>query len=281
MRKSIFQNLRINTEGIYCGRAVLDTPERTLVHDHDYYEVFIMLQGSMLHVVNGSIRPVHTNTVVFVSPQTAHCFERLGLQEAVFVNFAFSPRTYREICLLMQLETLFYLKASPKAVLGEAAARLIAEKIQALGPAYNELTRFKHAQKTTIVMELLLAVAQAGERKAGEPAPLWLDEALREMDAPHNMAEGLKRLVALSGKSQEHVNRCMQKYYQSTPTAYINRLRMLRAAELLLNTTQPVTEILFQVGCSNVSHFNALFKRAYGVCPSEYRKQVQSALETG
>ncbi|MHA6481993.1 helix-turn-helix domain-containing protein [Paenibacillus sp. strain BS8-2] len=57
---------------------------------------------------------------------------------------------------------------------------------------------------------------------------------------------------------------------------YINNLRLTKARELLIS--QPdmgVKHIYESVGYNNAAYFTALFKKTYGVTPTQYRKTVQ------
>jgi len=47
-------------------------------------------------------------------------------------------------------------------------------------------------------------------------------------------------------------------------------VRLKRAAELLQNRTDSVSQIAFQVGFNNPSYFVESFKKMYGVAPSGY-----------
>lgn len=54
---------------------------------------------------------------------------------------------------------------------------------------------------------------------------------------------------------------------------YILQERMHKAAELLLETDQAVSQIAVNLGYGNFSYFARMFKRVYGVTPQEYRKK--------
>ncbi|WP_325176708.1 AraC family transcriptional regulator [Paenibacillus alkalitolerans] len=57
-----------------------------------------------------------------------------------------------------------------------------------------------------------------------------------------------------------------------TVMEFISFKRIWKAKELLLHTDTRVTEIAFQVGYNNVTHFHWTFKKLIGVSPNKYRK---------
>lgn len=54
---------------------------------------------------------------------------------------------------------------------------------------------------------------------------------------------------------------------------YIHHRRMMLARYLLVTTTLPISTIALQVGYSDLKHFTDLFKREFGLKPSDIRKQ--------
>jgi AraC-like DNA-binding protein len=53
--------------------------------------------------------------------------------------------------------------------------------------------------------------------------------------------------------------------------AYLSRVRISRAAELLSDTDLPITDIAYQSGFASLQTFNRLFRTYTGVSPSNYR----------
>lgn len=51
---------------------------------------------------------------------------------------------------------------------------------------------------------------------------------------------------------------------------YVNRERILQAA-MLLNSETPIIHVAYQVGFNNVTYFNRVFRRHFGLSPSAYR----------
>jgi AraC-like DNA-binding protein len=54
---------------------------------------------------------------------------------------------------------------------------------------------------------------------------------------------------------------------------YLSRLRMEHAAKLLAQTEKPVTQVCFEAGFGNLSHFIRRFQHIYGCSPSAYRQE--------
>jgi AraC-like DNA-binding protein/ligand-binding sensor protein len=64
-------------------------------------------------------------------------------------------------------------------------------------------------------------------------------------------------------------------FKQETGTSfiqYLNRLRVDKAKELLINTKMSVTEISSETGFSSLTHFNRIFKKTEGVSPAAFKK---------
>ncbi|HZK93447.1 MAG TPA: two-component regulator propeller domain-containing protein [Prolixibacteraceae bacterium] len=60
----------------------------------------------------------------------------------------------------------------------------------------------------------------------------------------------------------------------TTPNSMINQRRLSKAVILLRSTTLTVSEIIDQTGIASRTHFYALFNKAYGCSPSDYRNKA-------
>ena len=62
---------------------------------------------------------------------------------------------------------------------------------------------------------------------------------------------------------------------------YVNELKIRNASRALLDTNQSITEIAYNAGFNNLSHFNAQFQRFRRLSPRAFRRQAQSAERAG
>jgi len=60
-----------------------------------------------------------------------------------------------------------------------------------------------------------------------------------------------------------------------TPIDFVRHIRIMRACELLQQTSDSLKNIAFEVGFSDPKYFSKVFKKEMGIVPSEYRERTQ------
>lgn len=131
------------------------------------------------------------------------------------------------------------------------------ELTEAFDAVFNSIVKQMNTGKTQSHKELIDRIVSAVQQRY----PQW-DLSI---DSFESMAE-------LSGI---HLTRLFRRYIGESFTDYLRRVRLKKAGELLVSTAEPMTKISEMVGMTNVNHFSTLFKREYGMTPSEYRKKKQ------
>lgn len=79
-------------------------------------------------------------------------------------------------------------------------------------------------------------------------------------------------LAAMARMSLPTLNRKFLAAFHATPYQYLIRLRMNRAAHLLLSEPMSIKEIAFRCGYATPLHFSAEFRRRFRCSPRQYRK---------
>ncbi len=74
--------------------------------------------------------------------------------------------------------------------------------------------------------------------------------------------------------SKHYFMRFFKKYMGMTCIEYINDYRLNIASNLLLTTDMQITEVSSNVGITNLSYFNRIFKKKYNMTPKEYRRTI-------
>ncbi len=84
---------------------------------------------------------------------------------------------------------------------------------------------------------------------------------------------GAEQLAEAFHMSLRQFHRKLKALCDETPAALIRRLRLERAAKLLLQGEMAVKEVAYTVGYVSNSSFSRLFQKTYGVPPTEYTDQ--------
>ena len=73
--------------------------------------------------------------------------------------------------------------------------------------------------------------------------------------------------------SHSHLCRIFKQNENMSLIAYISKLKMARAENLLVNSTYSIHEISYMSGYKEYEYFLRLFKRTHGLSPTQYRKK--------
>jgi AraC-like DNA-binding protein len=86
----------------------------------------------------------------------------------------------------------------------------------------------------------------------------------------------LEDYAELCHRSLSAFKREFQQIYHESPGKWIMKKRVERAANLLINTGQSVSQVAFETGFEDLSHFSRVFKQITGKNPTEYKKSLVS-----
>jgi len=246
-------------------------------HTHDFYEFFMIREGSILHLLNDEQQTVSKNMICFIKPGDHHGFKKVGSQPARMTNMAFTPELYEEVMQFLFGPTWhaeMRVQSEPM-VVSESIRSLLEEIFEVMSMNPDQSSYYKqHARIKTLLASLFIYFFTPAEENR-QDIPAWLETTRRAMERTGNFEKGIERFVQISGKSQEHLTRSMRKYYGLSPTQFINRQRLQKTAHLLRSTDREITGIIFDSGFNNISYFNRIFKDRYSCSPREYRKQSQ------
>ncbi|MEO1099967.1 MAG: AraC family transcriptional regulator, partial [Bacteroidota bacterium] len=73
--------------------------------------------------------------------------------------------------------------------------------------------------------------------------------------------------------------RYFKKLSGKTFTQFVNEYRLVHASKLLSERPDNITDICFECGFNNFSHFNKLFKAFTGKSPSRYRNEMTTIVK--
>ncbi len=110
------------------------------------------------------------------------------------------------------------------------------------------------------------------EKDSQTKKPEWakrLREILRDEFSVHHSLGGLAKELNIH---PVHLSRDFSKYFHCNLGEYIRKSRVEKSLSLMPNKNLSLTQIAFECGFADQSHFLRCFKHLKGIKPSEYRK---------
>lgn len=83
----------------------------------------------------------------------------------------------------------------------------------------------------------------------------------------------LKSVADYVGFNEKYFSSRFSKEIGNTFSAYLTDIRLQKAKNLMNTTDMKMYEISDRVGYNNVEHFNRMFKKTFGISPSDYKKK--------
>jgi AraC-like DNA-binding protein len=227
----------------------------------------------------GRSRPIAEGEVWVVAPRAKALVRASVLNEVVCHGFALDPNLLYGFFTLAEQhcfqdadsaigEVRFFPSTDP-------AARRFAELVRS----------WPQAQGMGHRAELLGIIATAFQDILVEPsvpkprltaAANRFQELIAQLPASELMNYTVQQLAELCRCSPRQFSRLFKARFGTSARVRQRELRLLRARELLSTSKEEVRQVALGCGYRNLSLFNSLFRRRFGLTPTEWRKQSNS-----
>ena len=140
------------------------------------------------------------------------------------------------------------------------------------GDIGNAWIEAKALELITVVLDWHRRLDAKESRKPAEQDRAGISEALRYVEEHFAEAVSLETLAKTAAMSVSKFTAAFKRHTGFSAGAYLNRLRMEKAAHLFKNTQAPIGEITAMAGYKHHASFSAAFQERFGVTPSAFRK---------
>ena len=244
-----------------------------IIHRHDYWECFVLLNGSAIHNTVKGPKHITQGHVSVLHPENEHC---IIPQDKKYTELTFSVKKpiFQNLCNCINDE--FYEQLLERSgpidfYLNESMRSNIDKKVQ----AFLSLDPRQKSKISSIVKLLWLNILETiflDQLQQNTLYPDWLNKFIAEIRNPENISLNVNKIYKLSNFSHSHLTRLFKKYTGKTLISYFKEVKLAHACMLLNTTDQTILNISGAVGYSSLSNFNKNFKDFYGITPTEFRK---------
>lgn len=104
------------------------------------------------------------------------------------------------------------------------------------------------------------------------PAQIYARRAENYIQANYMYDINIAGIARMLGIDRRYLYRIYKEYTGTSPQNYLIKFRLAKAAELLSNYDCTVSEAARSCGYKDAFNFSNMFKKEYGISPSEYKK---------
>ena len=157
-------------------------------------------------------------------------------------------------------------------------AREIDHCIQKLQHEYLNREVFSRDYEYALLCQLMITASRelrstdTGKSADSELCSLFQKIRL-EMLTNYEKPWTTEKLCAMANLEKSQFYSCYRNFFDSTPHADLNLLRLEKAKNLLTNEALPVQQVALLCGFSNLSHFSRYFRKNCGCSPSEWARR--------
>jgi len=242
-------------------------------HGHrDLCEWVVVVEGRMQHSINGEAYQDERGSITLIRPGDIH---RISGRNFSLINVVFPPLWLNSLGTLWRtpwLHDQILAGPSPRVRIAEEEFSAL-ESLLMKTLAGGRGVQARHCLTTFFSSLLSGYFSTYLEEKEVHPdnCPDWFRDTLDwiNRNAGHNLT--LDQLRRKACKCPEHLAREFLKWQGCAPREYLLRQRLNHAANLLIATNTPITEISLMTDFANLSHFCRKFKDHFGLTPREYR----------
>ena len=98
---------------------------------------------------------------------------------------------------------------------------------------------------------------------------------LQYIQAHYHQELTLSKIAGSAAISENECLRCFHTMVGSTPIQYVKQVRIQKAAELLADAGQKISDIGAACGFQEMSYFARTFRELRGCTPSQYRRNLR------
>lgn len=252
-------------------------------HDHTFFELVYILSGTGVQWINNNKFLYHDGHLFMITPGDTHSFDIHTTTKFVYIKFndiyihsaVLGTENIRRLEFILQ-----HANHRPGCILRNQTDKLLVKPmIEAIIREYVNRNIYSSEIITQLINTIVIIVA----RNIALFLPEQIDE--NSEDKSLNILQYIQSNICFPEKikartisqhfgiSPNYLGRYFKKQTNETMQQYIFNYKMKMVESRLLHSEMRINEIVEELGFTDESHLNKLFKKYKGCNPTDFRKE--------
>lgn len=253
-------------------------------HFHDFYEICILLDRTAAHIIEGSLYEIQPLDIVLLRPSLLHKtqYPKGAPPKRLMITFAMPRNTPGLESGYTELFSIFN-KPVPIFRFTEERRKEVLAPINDIFAISQQSSVLQSVMIHSKFVEFLCALhrysAENGyvREETGSSMSRRMYAIASYIHSHYQQDLSLDEVSRRFYVSAHHLSRQFNRVTGFTFTEYVQMTRIRNAQQLLLNSSEKITDIAAQCGFTSFSQFNRIFNKQNGMSPSAYRRGRPSA----
>lgn len=259
-------------------------------HTGNFFEIAYVMHGNCTEYIVNQEVPMKAGDLCIITPNTVHAISAFAddveiinilIRISTFEKSFFNILSADDILSDFFTRTLYQSQEMPYLLFQTGYDPELRSYLCRLKEEVSHNHRYRKRMVNSVLSSFFILLLRNHDKDV--IIPNLNDEGTREnlLFILRYMQENyttvtLHYLAKFFNYSERQIQRIIKNATGLGFTENIQKIKMSRAADLLVNKSIPVTEISVIQGYSDVSNFRHMFKKYYGMTPSQYRRLHQS-----
>ena len=240
------------------------------LHTHDFMELFYIIGGTGLFLIEDQKRQVTVNDIVIINPNVSHTEASIDAQSLEYIvlgiggiQLAANKHTNGTFCILDHHESS-EISGCFWNILREMEQK--STGFQDVCQACMEMLVIRLMRSRDLAVPAEPRVASGNSQCAA--VKHYIDLHFKE-------SLSLGQLAEKAHMDKYYLAHTFKEEYGTSPINYMITRRIVESRYLLSETDLSLTQIAQMLGFSSPSYFSQAFRKAQGISPADYRKNAK------
>lgn len=260
-----------------------------VLHRHEFIEIVYILSGEAVHKVGDREYSVKSGDITLINSGVPHRFTPLNKENFVAYDLMYMPEFFDALGIeMMNFKTLknsflfyslfhteessqpdMYIEGKRYSNYGEIFTKMYQEfNKKEIG--YLELIR---AYVIELIINMFRDIEQSGCDELSPEKTQTVNQAIEFIQKNYNLNLSINEIANKVFLGPDYFRKIFKKVTGKSISTFRQELRIDEACRLLSTTKEPIKDISYRIGYTDIKTFYQTFKKMTGKTPKEYREK--------